>query len=126
MLKFTSTVNAPSAIGPYSQAVSAGGFVYTSGSIAFNAQMQIEAGADITAQTRLALHNMEQVLLASGSSLQHVVKTTVFLKDMDEFAQMNSVYAQVFGEHRPARSAVEVARLPRDAKIEIECVARAI
>ena len=100
--------------------------MYTSGSIAFNAQMQIEAGADITAQTRLALHNMEQVLLASGSSLQHVVKTTVFLKDMDEFAQMNSVYAQVFGEHRPARSAVEVARLPRDAKIEIECVARAI
>ncbi|KAJ3113942.1 hypothetical protein HDU96_002750 [Phlyctochytrium bullatum] len=114
---------APKAIGPYSQAIAANGFLYTAGQIPFDpATMQI-VGTDIETQTRQALQNLKAVVEAGGSSLDKVVKTTVFLKNMDDFAKMNEVYAATFGDAKPARSAVEVARLPRDVLVEIECVA---
>lgn len=117
------TKNAPKAIGPYSQAVVANNLVFTAGSIPFLPDTMLIIPGDIKAQTRQALLNMQAVLVASGSDLEHVVKTTVFLKDMDDFADMNEVYAEIFGNARPARSAVEVARLPRDVKVEVDCIA---
>ncbi len=117
------TDNAPKAIGPYSQAVRVGSFIHTAGQVALDpATGQLVEGG-IEAQTRQVLRNLSHVLDAAGSSLRHVVKTTVFLKDMGEFAQMNTVYGEMFGEHRPARSTVQVAALPRGAAVEIECVA---
>ncbi|KAI8914245.1 Endoribonuclease L-PSP/chorismate mutase-like protein [Gorgonomyces haynaldii] len=122
-LKHIATENAPKAIGPYSQAVVANGFVYTAGSIGFNPQtMQIVEGG-IKQETRQSLLNMKAVLEAAGTGLDNVIKTTVFLKDMNDFGAMNEIYSEIFGTARPARSAVEVARLPRDAKVEIECIA---
>ncbi|KAJ3146394.1 hypothetical protein HDU89_006260 [Geranomyces variabilis] len=120
-LKHTSTPNAPAAIGPYSQAVVANGLVYTSGCLAFDSNMKLHTGS-IADQTRLALKNLEAVLKASGSSLDKVIKTTVFLKNMDDFKEMNGAYAEVFGDARPARSTVEVSRLPADANVEIEAI----
>lgn len=117
-----STDAAPKAIGPYSHAIVANGFVFASGKIGTDPKTGT-LGEGIEAQTEQALKNIEAVLDASGSSMAHVVKTTVFLADMNDFAKMNEVYAKRMGEPFPARSTVQVARLPRDAKIEIEAVA---
>ena len=117
------TDNAPAAIGPYSQAVVANGFVFTAGQVPFDPRtMQLVEG-DIGAQTEQVMKNLRAILQQAGADLSTVVKTTVFLKDMNDFAAMNEVYARHFGEHKPARSTVQVARLPRDASVEIECVA---
>jgi len=117
------TDNAPAAIGPYSQAVIANGFVFTAGQVPFDpTTMQLVEG-DIAAQTEQVMRNLSAILRQAGADLSTVVKTTVFLKDMNDFAAMNEVYARHFGEHKPARSTVQVARLPRDAGVEIEVVA---
>ena len=118
------TKNAPAPIGPYSQAIVAGGpMVFTAGQIpTVPATGEIVAGG-IREQTKQVLENVKSVLEAGGSSLANVVKTTVFLKDMNEFAAMNEVYAQYLGQPAPARSTVEVARLPRDVRVEIEAIA---
>ncbi|KAJ3323856.1 Factor arrest protein 11 [Boothiomyces sp. JEL0866] len=122
-LKHIATTNAPKAIGPYSQAVVANGMVYTAGQIPFVPEtMQVVPGG-IQEQTMQSLLNLKAVLEASGSGFEHIVKTTVFLKDMNDFAKMNETYSEMMGDARPARSAVEVARLPRDVQVEIECVA---
>jgi 2-iminobutanoate/2-iminopropanoate deaminase len=119
-----STPLAPAAIGPYSQAIEHGGLVYTSGQIALLPQGGDLFGQDVAAQTRQVLQNLEAVLLAGGSQRGSVIKTTVFLVDMADFAAMNAVYAEYFGHHKPARSTVAVSALPRGARVEIECVAR--
>jgi len=124
-LKVVHTALAPKAIGPYSQAVVANGLVFVSGQIPADPATGEILSQDIQEQTRVSLSNLQAVLEASGSSLSKVVKTTVFLKDMGEFQAMNEVYARVFGDHKPARATVEVARLPRDVKVEIECLALA-
>lgn len=119
------TDRAPQAIGPYSQAIKANGFIFASGQIPLDpATMQLIDG-DIGAQTEQVLNNVKAVLEAAGSSLEKVVKTTVFLADMNDFAAMNEIYAAFFGQTRPARSTVQAARLPRDVKVEIEVVALA-
>ena len=120
--KTVSTSDAPAAIGPYSQAVRVGELLFTSGQIPLLPDGSLETG-DIAAQTRRVLDNLRAVLEAGGSSLGQVVKCTCFLKDMNHFTQMNEVYAEFFPDAPPARSAVEVARLPRDVLIEIEAVA---
>jgi 2-iminobutanoate/2-iminopropanoate deaminase len=118
------TDSAPKPIGPYSQAVVASGsLVFTAGQIPLDPATGKVDGDDIATQTRRALANVGEILKKAGSSPQKVVKTTVFLKDMDEFAGMNAVYAEFFGTHAPARSTVEVARLPKDVKVEIEAIA---
>lgn len=117
------TENAPAAIGPYSQAVKAGDLVFLSGCIPLvPSTMQIIDGG-IVEQTTQALANLKAVLEASGSDVGRVVKTTVFLKNMNDFVIVNGIYAEFFGDHKPARSAVEVARLPKDVLFEIECIA---
>jgi 2-iminobutanoate/2-iminopropanoate deaminase len=117
------TEKAPAAIGPYSQAVKAGGFVFASGQIPLDpATGQIITGT-IAEQTERALLNLKAVLEAAGSSMDRVVKTTVYLKDMNDFAEMNGAYGEFFGEVPPARSTVEAARLPRDARVEIDVIA---
>lgn len=123
MKQTVKTESAPQAIGPYSQAIIANGFVFASGQIPLNPQtMELVAGG-IAEQTERVLLNVAAVLEAAGTSLARVVKTTVFLKDMSEFAEMNEVYARFFAEDAPARSTVEAARLPRDVRVEIEVVA---
>ncbi|GAB1158751.1 MULTISPECIES: RidA family protein [Paenibacillus] len=122
MKKPISTDQAPGAIGPYSQAVAAGDFVYTSGQLGLNPQTG-EFGADVQEQTRLSLSNVKAILEAAGTSMDKVVKTTVFLKDMNDFVPVNEVYSTFFEQPYPARSAVEVARLPKDALVEIEVIA---
>ncbi|HUQ90568.1 MAG TPA: RidA family protein [Bryobacteraceae bacterium] len=123
MKKIISTPGAPKAIGPYSQAVVFNGLVYCSGQIPLDpVTMQIVEG-DIAAQTERVMENLKAVLESAGSSLDRVIKTTVFLKDMGEFTLMNEVYGRYFPEHPPARATVEVARLPRDVRVEIECIA---
>ncbi|KAI8087820.1 endoribonuclease L-PSP [Gilbertella persicaria] len=117
------TNSAPAAIGPYAQAIKANGVVYTSGSLPVIPETGDIIQGGIKEQTHQSLTNMAEVLKASGSSLDKVVKTTVFLKDMNEFVAMNEVYAEFFKHHQPARSAVQVARLPKDVAVEIECVA---
>ena len=122
--KIISTTNAPRAVGPYSQAVCAGNLVYTAGQIAMEPEtgdVLLESG--IQEQTERVLRNLQAVLEAAGSRLEQVVKTTVFLQDMDDFGAMNEVYARFFPENPPARSAVEVARLPLGVRVEIEAVA---
>ena len=116
------TTNAPAAIGPYSQGIIVNNMFYTSGQIPLTATGELVEG-DIEVQTNQVFANLKAVLAAAGSSLDQVVKTTVFMKDMNDFVAMNEVYASHFGEHKPARSAVEVARLPKDVKIEIEVIA---
>ncbi len=119
---FTSAAPAP--IGPYSQAIIVNGtFVYTAGQIPLDPDSGKLVDGDIQAQTRQVLKNLEKILLEARSSFRSVIKTTVFLKDMGEFAAMNEVYAEFLGEAAPARSAVEVARLPRDVRVEIEAIA---
>ena len=115
--------DAPKAIGPYSQAIIANGFVYTAGQIGTDPKTGTLVEGGIAEQTAQALKNLAAVLKAAGSSVDNAVKTTVFLADMNDFAKMNEVYAKFFNKPYPARSTVEVARLPRDAKIEIEVVA---
>lgn len=122
-LEKVQTGGAPAAIGPYSQAIVHGGLVFTAGQIPLDpASMQMVEG-DIAAQTERVMQNLSAVLEAAGASLRTVVKTTVFLADMGDFAAMNEVYGRWFGDHAPARSTVQAARLPRDARVEIECVA---
>ncbi len=123
-LKPVTTENAPAAIGPYSQAVAAGGLLFCSGQIALVPGGSALVGdGDVEAETRQALTNLKAVLEAGGSSMDKVIKTTVFLKSMDDFAAMNGVYTEAFGDARPARAAVEVARLPKDAMVEIDAIA---
>jgi 2-iminobutanoate/2-iminopropanoate deaminase len=123
MIETVSTESAPKALGPYSQALKVNGFIYCSGQIPINpATGSIEAQT-IEEQTRQVITNLKNVLEAAGASLSAVVKTTVFIKDMNDFAALNGVYAEMFGETKPARSCVEVARLPKDVKVEIEAVA---
>ncbi|WP_273211673.1 RidA family protein [Helicobacter rodentium] len=123
MLEIIATQNAPQAIGPYSQAIKANGVIYTSGQIGLNPQGILVEG--IEAQTRQVLNNLSEVLKAGGSSLQQVFKTTIFLSNMEDFALVNAIYAEFFGEHKPARSTVAVKTLPKNALVEIECVALA-
>lgn len=118
-----STTNAPAAIGPYSQAIRSGQFIYTSGQIALDPASGELVGDDVQAQTQQVLRNMQAVLTSAGTSLANVVKTTVFLTRMSDFQSMNAVYATYFSEPAPARSTVAVAELPRKALVEIECVA---
>ena len=119
------TDNAPNAIGPYSQAIRANGFVYASGQIPLDpASMTIVEGG-IREQTERVMNNLSAVLQAAGSSLDRVVKTTVFLADLADFAEMNEIYGRFFGEAPPARSTVQVSRLPRDVRIEIDVIALA-
>jgi 2-iminobutanoate/2-iminopropanoate deaminase len=122
MRDIVSTTNAPAAIGPYSQAVGIGGLLFTSGQIPLLPDGSLVEG-DVETQTRQVLANLAAVLEAGGSSLDQVVKCTVFLADMNDFAAVNAVYAEAFPSEPPARSAVEVARLPRDVMVEIEAVA---
>ncbi|AMO87491.1 RidA family protein [Solibacillus sp. FSL W7-1472] len=121
-MKTVSTTNAPAAIGPYAQGIVVNNMFYSSGQIPLTASGELVEG-DIEVQTHQVFENLKAVLAAAGSSLSQVVKTTVFMKDMNDFAIMNEVYASHFGEHKPARSAVEVARLPKDVKVEIEVIA---
>jgi 2-iminobutanoate/2-iminopropanoate deaminase len=119
------TENAPKAIGPYEQAIKANGFIYTAGQIPIDPKTGNFVEGGITAQTRQVLENLNAVLAAGGSSFDRVVKATVFLKNMADFAAMNEVYAQYLGSAKPARSTVAVAELPRGALIEIDLVALA-
>lgn len=121
--KIIHTKNAPAAVGPYSQAVGIGNLVYTAGQIPLDPQTGKMIDGDISAQTERALLNLQAVLQAAGSSLDAVIKTTVFLQDMDEFGAMNAVYGRFFNQNPPARSAVEVAALPLGARVEVEAVA---
>ena len=123
MIETIATENAPKALGPYSQALKAGGFIYCSGQIPINPATNTVEATTIEDQTRQAITNLRNVLEKAGSSLANVVKTTVFIKDMNDFAALNAVYAELFGDTKPARSCVEVARLPKDVKVEIECIA---
>jgi 2-iminobutanoate/2-iminopropanoate deaminase len=119
------TDQAPAAVGPYSQGVRLGDFVFTAGQLGIVPGTKDFSGPDIESQTRQALENVKAVLEASGSCLQHVVKVTVFLQDIEEFSRMNAIYAGFFTEAPPARSAVQVAALPLGGRIEIEAVAEA-
>ncbi|WP_341501394.1 RidA family protein [Gallaecimonas sp. GXIMD4217] len=116
------TEKAPAAIGPYVQARKVGPFLYTSGQIPLDAATG-EMPATIEEQARLALANVEAILAAAGLGKEHVFKTTVFVKDLNDFATVNGIYEAFFGDHKPARSCVEVARLPKDALVEIEAIA---
>ncbi|HLD70059.1 MAG TPA: RidA family protein [Candidatus Omnitrophota bacterium] len=122
--KIIKTENAPLPVGPYNQAVTAGNLVYTSGQIAIDPITNEVSKGGVVEQTRLVLNNLKAVLTASGSSLEHVVKVTVFLKNMNDFSSMNMVYEKFFiPKTAPARSTIEVARLPKDVLVEIEAVA---
>jgi 2-iminobutanoate/2-iminopropanoate deaminase len=123
MKEVVTTDRGPKPIGPYSQAVKASGFLYLSGQVALDPKTGEITGADIRQQTERTLENIKGILEAAGSNLHHVIKTTVFLKDMNDFPQMNEVYARYFTAAPPARSTVQVARLPKDALVEIEVVA---
>lgn len=122
MSKKIQTQNAPAAIGPYSQAIQAGGTIYVSGQLPINPATGEFAGADIRVQARQSLENIKAILAAAGADMAHVVKTTVLLQDMADFAAMNEVYAEYFSESYPARAAFQVAKLPKDALVEIEAV----
>jgi 2-iminobutanoate/2-iminopropanoate deaminase len=122
-MKIISTEQAPKAIGPYSQAVVSNGFAFLSGQIPLDPGTGQLVEGDVAAQTARVLDNLKAVLEACGSSLARVVKTTVYLKDMGEFAAMNAVYGEYFPQNPPARATVEAARLPRDVRVEIDCIA---
>lgn len=121
-MKFISTKEAPQAIGPYSQAVEANGMIYTSGQIGLTPE-GVFAAADVAGQTHQVMKNLTAVLGASGVTLNEVIKTTIFLADMNDFATVNDIYASYFGTHRPVRSTVAVKTLPANALVEIDCVA---
>ncbi|AUD12553.1 MULTISPECIES: RidA family protein [unclassified Planococcus (in: firmicutes)] len=122
-MKYVATDKAAAAIGPYSQGVISGDMFYSSGQIPLKADGELAQGG-IAEQTHQVFANLQAVLEEAGSSLQHVIKTTVFIKDMNDFAELNSIYASYFGDHKPARSTVEVARLPKDVKVEIEVISK--
>lgn len=117
------TEEAPKAIGPYSQAITVGDMIITSGQLGINPKTGDMVDETIQDETRQSLNNLKSVLEAAGATLNDVVKTTVFIKDMNQFASINEVYAEFFNEHKPARSCVEVARLPKDGNVEIEAIA---
>ena len=123
MNEVVATENAPGAIGPYSQAIKANGMVFCSGQIPIDPTTGQFVSDDVAGQTEQVFKNLEAVLKAAGCGLENVVKTTVFLADMDDFAAMNDVYARFFSENKPARATVQAARLPRDARVEVECIA---
>jgi 2-iminobutanoate/2-iminopropanoate deaminase len=123
MREVIATKNAPEAIGPYSQAIRANGFIFVSGQIPVDPATQQLVQGDVAIQTERVLRNVEGVLQAAGSSLAKVVRSGVFLKSMNDFAAMNAVYARFFPNHAPARSTVEVARLPKDCLVEIDVIA---
>ncbi|MBX7055914.1 MAG: RidA family protein [Pyrinomonadaceae bacterium] len=123
MKEIISTDNAPGAIGPYSQAIKAGGLVFCSGQIPIDPATGNFVSDNVGEQTDQVLKNLSAVLEAAGSSLDGVVKTTVFLADMGDFAEMNEIYGKYFDSNKPARATVQAARLPRDARVEIECIA---
>lgn len=122
-MKEISTDKAPSAIGPYSQAVQAGQFVFCSGQVGINPATGKFIGVDIESQTKQVIQNLRMVLAAAGLDLSHVVKTTIFLVDLEDFSSVNKIYGAEFGDHKPARATVQVAGLPLGALIEIECSA---
>ena len=123
-LQYVHTEHAPAAIGPYSQAIVVDGWVFCSGQIPLDPATGELLSGSVADQTDLVLKNLSQVLDAAGASLASVVKTTVFLSDMNNFAEMNEVYAKHFADHRPARAAVQAAALPKFCDVEIECIAR--
>jgi 2-iminobutanoate/2-iminopropanoate deaminase len=123
MKRIVRTEKAPAPVGPYNQAIISGNLIFTAGQIALNPENGELEKADIKLQTERVIQNMKAVLEEAGSELSKVVKTTVFLKDMDDFVAMNEVYARFFTGDVPARSAVEVSRLPKDVLVEIECIA---
>jgi 2-iminobutanoate/2-iminopropanoate deaminase len=123
MREIISTKDAPQAIGPYSQAIKANGFVFTSGQVAIDPSTQQVITGDVAAQTERVLRNLSEILEAAGSGLGKVVRCTVFLKNMNDFAAMNQVYGKYFSSAPPARSTVEVARLPKDVLVEIDAIA---
>jgi 2-iminobutanoate/2-iminopropanoate deaminase len=123
MNEIVSTEKAPGAIGPYSQAIKANGMVFCSGQIPIDPETGDFVSDAVAEQTEQVLRNLSEVLEAAGASLGGVVKTTVFLADMNDFVEMNEVYARFFGENKPARATVQAARLPRDARVEIDCIA---
>lgn len=125
MKEVISTAHGPKAIGPYSQAIRANGFIFISGQVAFDPSTGNLVEGDIAAQTDRVMKNLKAIVEAAGSTLDKVVKTTVFLKDMNEFTKMNEVYGKYFAAAPPARATVEVARLPRDVRVEIELIALA-
>lgn len=122
-MQIIATDKAPQAIGPYSQAILVDGTLYSSGQIALTPGGELIEG-DVAVQTRQVLSNLSAVLAEAGGSLDDVVKTTIFLADMEDFATVNDVYAEFFGTHRPARSTVAVKTLPKNVKVEIDCIAR--
>ena len=122
-MKAVSTTGAPAAIGPYSQAMQVGDMLYTAGQIALNTEGEM-VSEEVHDQTRQVLKNLGEILAAAGATHNDVIKTTIFLVDMDDFLAVNTVYAEYFGEHKPARSTVAVKALPRGAKVEIECIAK--
>jgi 2-iminobutanoate/2-iminopropanoate deaminase len=119
------TDRGPKAIGPYSQAIKANGLIFISGQVCINPATQQLVEGDITVQTERVMENLKGIVEAAGSSMDKVLKTTVFLSDMGDFVAMNAVYAKYFGEAPPARATVQVSRLPRDVKVEIELIAEA-
>lgn len=121
--KVVATENAPKAIGPYSQAITLDNLVFCSGQVALDPSTGALVPGGVREQTERVLKNLTAVLEAAGASLKTVVRTTVFLKDMDNFVDMNEVYAKAFGDHRPSRSTIQAARLPKDALVEIDCIA---
>jgi len=121
-MKFIATKEAPQAIGPYSQAIEANGFIYTSGQIALKADGSMET-RDVEHQTHQVMKNLFYVLEAANAHFNDVIKTTIYLSDMDDFATVNNVYAHYFGTHKPARSTIAVKTLPKNALVEIECIA---
>lgn len=125
MRKIVSTLDAPQAIGPYSQAIAANGFIFVSGQIPVNPQTQQVVEGGVAKQTEQVIMNLEAILTAAGSGLDKVVRTGVYLKNMGEFAAMNDVYERFFPQSAPARSTVEVSRLPKDVHVEIDAIALA-
>ena len=123
-MKVIKTLEAPAAIGPYSQAIKANGFLFVSGQIPLTPNGEL-AGDDIKAQTKQVLKNLKAILKEADLSLKDAVKTTIFLKNMDDFSVVNEIYAQAFKEHKPARSTIEISKLPKDVLIEIELIAKA-
>ncbi len=123
--QIVTTSEAPAAVGPYSQGVRLGDFIFTAGQLGIRPGTKDFAGPDIESQTHQALENLKAILEAAGSCLEHVVKCTVFLQDIDEFSRMNEIYGQFFETNPPARSAVQVAALPLGGRVEIEAIAEA-
>ena len=123
-MKTVQTNNAPKAIGPYSQAIIINDIIYTSGQIPLNPKTMELESFDIVGQTNQVLENVKAILTEANTSLNNVIKTTIFIKDMNDFATINKIYSTYFNDHKPARSCVEVARLPKDVLIEMEVIAK--